>query len=106
MGVVGLETAFPLLYTYLVKTGELTLPRLVELLSDAPRKRFGLKDAMVEGQPANFTLFDLNESYVIDPDTFLSMGRSTPFAGWKVQGRCFMTVADGRIAYRDPHWEV
>ena len=106
MGVVGLETAFPLLYTYLVKTGELTLRRLVELLSDAPRKRFGLKDAMVEGQPANFTLFDLNESYVIDPDTFLSMGRSTPFAGWKVQGRCFMTVADGRIAYRDPHWEV
>ena len=106
MGVVGLETAFPLLYTYLVKTGELTLPRLVELLSDAPRKRFGLKDAMVEGQPANFTLFDLNESYVIDPDTFLSMGRSTPFAGWRVQGRCLMTVADGRIAYRDPHWEV
>ena len=61
---------------------------------------------MVEGQPADFTLFDLNESYVIDPDTFLSMGRSTPFAGWKVQGRCLMTVADGRIAYRDPHWEV
>ena len=106
MGVVGLEIAFPLLYTYLVKTGELTLRRLVECLCYAPRKRFGLTDPMVEGQPASFTLFDLDESYTIDPQTFVSMGHSTPFAGWKVQGRCLLTVSDGRIAYRDPSWEV
>ena len=106
MGVVGLETAFPLLYTYLVKTGELTLRQLVELLCDKPRKRFCLGSVMAEGKPANITVFDLNDSYEIDPKEFLSMGHSTPFAGWKVQGRCLMTVADGRIAYRDPRLEV
>ena len=102
MGVVGLETAFPLLYTHLVLTGALTLERLMELLCYAPRKRFGLGETMQEDKPADFTVFDLNASYTVDPDTFLSMGRSTPFAGWPVQGRCMMTVANGRIAYCDP----
>ena len=102
MGVVGLETAFPLLYTYLVQKGELTLQRLMELLCDAPRRRFGLTDVMEEGRPANLTVFDLNESYTVDPTEFLSMGHSTPFAGWTVQGRCMMTVADGKIAWCDP----
>ena len=105
MGVVGLETAFPLLYTHLVKKGELTLQRLMELLCDNPRRRFGLTDTMEEGKCANFTVFDLNETYDIDPEEFLTMGRSTPFAGWTVQGRCMMTVVDGEIAWCDPRLE-
>ena len=102
MGVVGLETAFPLLYTHLVQKGELTLQRLVELLCDNPRRRFGLTETVEEGASANFTVFDLNETYDIDPAEFLTMGRSTPFAGWTVQGRCMMTVVGGEIAWCDP----
>ena len=103
MGVVGLETAFPLLYTYLVLPGELTLERLVTLMCGNPRRRFGLPAAqMADGEKADLTIFDLDEEYVIDPAEFLSMGRSTPFEGWKVRGRCLMTVADGKIAWRDP----
>ena len=102
MGIVGIETAFPLLYTRLVGKGELSLARLIELLSDAPRRRFALPDTLSEEGPADFTMFDLNEIYAIDPETFLSMGRSTPFAGWKVQGRCVLTVTGGKAAWRDP----
>ncbi len=102
MGVVGLETAFPLLYTHLVLTGKLTLERLVELLCYNPRRRFDLGESMQEDRPADFTVFDLNAAYTVDPDTFLSMGRSTPFAGWPVRGKCMMTVANGHIAYCDP----
>ena len=101
MGIVGIETAFPLLYTYLVLKGELSLARLIELLSDAPRRRFGLPVTLSEDAPADFTVFDLEDSYEIDPGTFLSKGRSTPFAGRKVQGRCVLTVADGKTAYED-----
>ena len=102
MGVVGLETAFPLLYTHLVLKGELALEQLIRLMCVNPRKRFALPDTLREGRPADFTLFDLNERYTVDPDEFLSKGRSTPFAGWPVQGRCLMTVSDGRIAWCDP----
>lgn len=99
MGVVGLETAFALLYTGLVLGGICQLSDLVRLLHDAPNRRFGLKNDFLAGQPANFTVFDLREQYRIDPDEFLSMGRSTPFAGWRVNGRCKLTVAGGKIAY-------
>ena len=102
MGIVGIETAFPLLYTYLVLKGEITLGKLVELLCTNPRKRFGLDAGMVEGEKANLTVFDLNACYSIDPDMFLSRGKSTPFEGWRVQGKCMMTVSDGNTAYRDP----
>ena len=102
MGIVGLETAFPLLYTYLVLPGKLTLPRLMELMCVKPRRRFRLGESMRENDPADFTVFDLNAAYSVDPDSFLSMGRSTPFAGWPVQGKCMMTVANGRMAYCDP----
>ena len=102
MGVVGIETAFPLLYTCLVLKGELTLKQLIDLISTNPRRRFGLPDTLAEGKPADFTMFDLNETYTIDPEAFLSMGRSTPFEGWEVQGRCVMTVSDGNIAYLHP----
>jgi len=96
MGIVGLETAFPLLYTNLVLKGELTLAQLIEKLSVNPRKRFGLAQPSME---EDFTMFALDDPYTIDPGTFLSMGHSTPFEGWTVQGRCMMTMAAGKIAY-------
>ena len=95
MGVVGIETAFPLLYTYLVKKGVLTLEKLIALLHDNPCRRFGIGG----GLEAGCTVFDLGKTYEIDPQTFLSMGRSTPFAGWTVSGRCALTVCGGRTAY-------
>ncbi len=101
MGIVGLETAFPLLYTHLVLKGELTLKQLIDLMSANPRRRFGLPATLSEGKSADFTVFDLNKTYAIDPETFFSKGRSTPFAGWQVQGKCVMTVANGEIAYKE-----
>ena len=95
MGVVGIETAFPLLYTGLVKKGVITLEKLIELMHTNPCKRFGIDLPMEE----NFTAFDLDAEYDIDPAEFLSMGRSTPFTGEHVFGRCKLTVADGHIAY-------
>ena len=95
MGVVGLETAFAVLYTKLVRTGILPLERLIALMHDIPCKRFGIRLDMAN----NFTAFDLNETWRIDPDEFLSMGRSTPFAGDTVYGKCKMTIAGGKIAW-------
>jgi len=94
MGIVGLETAFPLLYTHLVKTGLLTLEKLVYLMAEAPRKRFGIKNS-------GLAVWDLCEKYEIDPEEFVSMGRNTPFTGWPVYGRCRMTVLDGRTVWSD-----
>ncbi len=93
-GIVGIETAFPLVYTHLVKKGVIPMDRLLELLVTNPRERFGL--ALSNG---DWALWDLSEEYAIDPDEFLSMGKATPFAGWKVLGRCLMTVHDGRTVY-------
>ncbi len=93
-GIVGLETAFPLLYTGLVLPGILSLERLTELLCHAPRARFGLPLGN------DFSLWDLEEEYTVEPDEFLSMGRATPFAGQRVRGRCLLTVHDGEIVYR------
>ena len=93
MGVVGIETAFPVMYTYLVKPGVLSLAELVALMSVKPRERFGITT------DAGFTVFDLGEEYSIDPKEFLSMGRSTPFRGVRVFGKCLATVYNGRIAY-------
>ena len=95
MGVVGLETAFPLLYTYLVKPGIISLERLVELMSVKPRERFG-----ITADPG-FTVFEVGSEYEIDPDEFLSMGRATPFTGMKVVGRCLATVYGGKFSYVD-----
>ena len=93
-GIVGIETAFPLLYTYLVKPGILSLERLVELLTVNPRTRFG-----IEGKGA-FTVWDLEAVSRIDPSEFLSMGKSTPFTGWQIYGKCMATVCDGKIVYK------
>ena len=101
-GIVGIETAFPVLYTHLVRTGVLTLEQLIALLHHNPCRRFGIGAPLAVGQPANFTVFDLETAYNIDPDQFLSMGRATPFAGWPVYGRCLLTVCDGRVAWQDP----
>ena len=98
MGIVGLETAFPVLYTHLVRTGVLSLSKLVELLSVAPRRRFGLGDALEGG---DVTVFDLNAAYTIDPEKFATMGRATPFAGWEVYGRCQATFAGGRLVWKE-----
>ncbi len=93
MGVVGLETAFAVMYTEFVKTGIITLERLVELMSVNPRKRFGLPET------EDVCIFDVNREYEIDPESFVSMGRSTPFKGRKVYGECLLTVCDGKIVY-------
>lgn len=93
-GIVGLETAFPLLYTYLVKKGVITLERLTELMSSAPRKIMQLPE-----DKDSYTVFDLAEEYIIDPQEFFSKGKATPFAGWTVQGRCLKTVCKGRKVY-------
>ena len=100
MGVVGIETAFPLMYTYFVETGVITLEKLIELMSINPRKRFGIGGGTDEGQSADFTVIDLNEEYTINPDEFYSMGKATPFAGWKLCGKCLLTVCDGKIVYQ------
>ena len=94
MGIVGIETAFPLLYTHLVKPGLITLERLVELMAVNPRKRFSIPET------EDFSVWDLEKEYTIDPDTFCSMGRATPFAGWKVYGENQMTIAGGKIVWQ------
>ena len=93
-GVVGIETALPILYTYLVKPGILSMERLVELLVVNPRKRFGI------ALGCDYSIWDLEEEYAVDPAEFLSMGKATPFAGWKVNGRCLATVCDGKLVYK------
>ena len=92
-GVVGIETAFPICYTYLVKTGIITMEKLMELLVINPRKRFNIPLGN------DFSIWDLEASYTVDPADFLSMGKATPFAGWNVQGKCMATVCDGKIVY-------
>ena len=92
-GVVGIETAFPTCYTYLVKTGILSLDRLIDLLVRNPRERFGIP------MGSDFTVWDLESEYSIDPSTFVSMGKATPFEGWRVSGRCIATVCDGKLVY-------
>ena len=101
MGIVGLETAFPLLYTYLVRPGLLSMERLVALLHTNPCRRFGLPTGITPQGAEDFTVFDPNAAYTIDPAEFLSLGRATPFAGWRVQGRCLLTVAGGKVAWSD-----
>lgn len=101
MGIVGLECAFPLLYKYMVLPGILTLEKLVALMSENPRRIFGLGGGLQPGAAADFAVFDLGAEYEIDPASFLSKGRATPFAGWPVEGRTMLTVVGGREVYAD-----
>ena len=93
-GVVGIETAFPVMYTHLVKTGILSLEKLIELMALNPRKRF--KIPMGE----DFTVWNLEKEFTVDPAEFLSMGKATPFAGWELNGECVLTVCDGKVVFR------
>ena len=93
MGVVGIETAFPLLYTNLVKTGALSLEGLIKLMCDNPRERFNITT------DRGFTVFLVDEKYKIDPLDFKSKGRATPFDGAEVYGKCLLTVYEGRVVY-------
>ncbi|MBQ2005076.1 MAG: dihydroorotase [Peptococcaceae bacterium] len=93
-GVVGIETAFPILYTYLVKPGILSMERLIELMVINPRKRFDLPFG------CDYSIWDLDEAYTVDPNEFISLGKATPFEGWNVNGRCLATVCDGKLIYK------
>ena len=101
MGIVGLETAFPVLYTKLVKENIISLEKLIELLNANPSKRFNVGTSLQIGQPADLTLFDLNEKYTINPNDFLSMGRATPFKDWEVYGKCKLTLKKGNIVWNE-----
>jgi len=93
-GIVGLETAFPVLYTELVKKNVISLDRLVYMLTEAPRKRFGIKES-------GYSVWDLDSEYEVCPDKFLSKGKSTPFEGRKVYGKCVLTVCDGKTVFEN-----
>ena len=93
-GIVGLETAFPVLYTRLVKPGILSLETLADRMALAPRRRFGIP------LDNDWCLWDLTESYTIDPKDFLSQGKATPFTGWTVTGKCLATIHNGSLVYR------
>lgn len=97
MGIVGLETAFPLMYTNFVRSGIITLEKLVELMSTAPRRRFSLPEAGMD-----VAEFDISEPFTINPDMFLSKGHSTPFAGLEVWGRCIRTTCGGNTVFNIP----
>ncbi|XQP55856.1 MAG: dihydroorotase [Mycoplasmoidaceae bacterium] len=93
-GASGIEIAFPLLYTYLVKPGIISLDKLIELLVTNPRKRFNLPESN------DFAIWNLNEEETIDPNNFISKGKNTPFAGWKVNGVNYLTVCNGKVVYK------
>ena len=95
MGVVGIETAFPILYTELVKKNIISLEALVKLMSDKPRERFGITS------DAGYTVFYTGKKYKIDPEEFLSLGKATPFEGWEVDARCIRTLYEGECVYSD-----
>ncbi len=100
MGVVGLETAFAVLNTKLVKTGIITLEKLVEMMSVRPREIFGIDGGEIkEGAVANLALLDVDKEWIVNPDNFVTMGRATPFEGWKLQGENLLTIYRGEIVY-------
>jgi len=101
MGVVGLEVSFPILYTQLVKKNVISLEKLIELMNTNPREIFGIGTKIEEGQKADLCIWDLNENYNIDSNTFLSKGKATPFDGNNVFGKCKMTMVNGEIVYNE-----
>ena len=91
-GVVGIETAFPVMYTHLVKTGIITLEKLVEIMAINPRERFGLKQSGI-------TVWDLDKEITVKPESFLSLGKATPFENMKLFGECLLTEFNGKVVY-------
>lgn len=101
MGIVGLETAFGVVYTTLVRSGEITLEKMVELMCDNPRRIFRLGGSLREGERADIAVFDIEKPYNVDSTTFATMGRSTPFEGWQLYGKCCMTIYKGNIVWQN-----
>ena len=99
MGVVGLETAFSVLYTHLVKKGVITLEKLIEIMSVNPAERFGIESGIKNGAAADIAVIDLNKEYVIDSTKFLSKGKATPFDNMLVSGKVKMTFVNGDLVY-------
>lgn len=103
-GIVGLETCLPVMYKYIVEENVITLDRLMELMYVNPRERFGFEapsiDEILDSEFCNFAIWNLNEEYTVDPEEFVTMGRSTPFEGMTVKGRCLVTVVDGEVVYK------
>jgi dihydroorotase len=93
-GIVGIETSFALMYTYFVKTGLMTLERLLQVMAYTPAKRFNIDTSN------DFSVWDLEKSFVVDPETFLSKGKSTPFTGYKLFAENLLTVKNGKIVYK------
>ena len=93
-GVVGLETAFPIMYTYMVKPGIMTMEQLLEVMVYAPRKRFNIPLGN------DFSIWDLEKEYTVDPADFVSMGKASPFTGWTVNAECVATVCNGKIVWK------
>ena len=101
MGISGLETAFPVLYTYLVMSGKVSLQRILEALTSSPRKAFGLPPVLEEGAAADIAIIDTRTEFTIDSSRFLSLGHSTPFERKRVQGKVLMTLKDGVAVWKD-----
>ena len=93
-GVVGIETAFPVMYTHLVKTGIITLEKLVELMAINPRRRFNINDN-------GYTVWDLDKKIKVNPQEFLSLGKATPFDGCELYGECILTVCNNEVVYKN-----
>jgi len=93
-GVVGIETAFSVLYTHLVEKGIISLEKLIDLMAHNPRKRFGIS------MGCEYCVWDLDKEFTVDPKSFVSKGKATPFAGWKLKGECVLTVCDGNVVHK------
>lgn len=101
-GIVGLETAFPLMYTKFVETGKWTLDMLVKRMTSIPAATFGLNTGRLEeGAPADLAVLDLDTEREVNPEEFLTKGRNTPFTGWKLKGWTVMTLVDGKVVWSD-----
>ena len=106
MGVVGLETSFAAMYTHMVKTGIITLEKLISLMHDNPMKRFGLGTNIVVGQKADFCVFNLEKSFKVNPDVFFSKGRTTPFDGKVLFGENVLTIYSGKAVYNGTEFKI
>ena len=101
MGIVGIETSFAICYTHLVRKGVITIEKLIQLMSENPRRIFRLGGAMQVGERADIAVFDTTKPYRIDTAEFLSMGKATPFEGEEVYGRCMLTLFGGNVVWKE-----
>ena len=102
MGIIGLETTLGVVLTALVHPGIITLPEAIERLSSNPAKILGLPGgSLTVGKFADITIIDMNKKWVVDPDTFASKGRNTPFKGWRLKGKAYATIVGGKVVMRD-----